>query len=237
MSEQILREACVETQAEIDAAAFAGADRIELCSRLDIGGLTPPLEMAEYALSKKLNVAVMIREAEGFSVSDGIARLKAQMNAFCDTGIDAFVFGFLTLPKPCALSEENAALNVSGEYKKTSGSTQSVKIDIDAVSELCAAAGGRETVFHMAFDELAQDAHFDAIDTLVRLGFTRVLTKGGHGKAEDNIAQLKRLNDYAASKPGFSILCGGGVTDGNYLTIAAKTGIRQFHGRRLAIGT
>jgi copper homeostasis protein len=203
---KLIREACVETREEIDAAAHAGADRIELCARLDLGGLTPEPAMAQYALSRNLSVAAMIRLHDGFSTThDELPVLAAMIHELEPLAISAFVFGFLTEDK---------------------------HPDVKALKYLALSSGLKEKVFHMAFDEIALEEQFSAIDTLSALGFTRILTKGGAGKASDNIEWLARLAEYAEGK--IEILCGGGVTDANYEDIARKTGISQFHGRKLA---
>jgi copper homeostasis protein len=220
MSAQIIREAdtfiresCVETRGEIDGAVRGNADRIELCSRLDLGGLTPPVEMVEYARAQKLNVAAMVRRRAGFIAApedhDG---LKEDIRAMFRAGADGLVFGYVSADGP-DLETLNALLaEVHSEEARY---------------------GKKELVFHMAFDELSEKGQIAAIDTLATLGFTRILTKGGPGRAEDNIVRLKRLNDHAHGK--ITILCGGGVTDDNYKRIATETGITQFHGRRLAV--
>jgi copper homeostasis protein len=203
----------VETRGEIDSAARGNADRIELCSRLDIGGLTPSPDMVEYARAQKLNVAAMIRRRKGFSAgSEAWEDLKEDIRAMIHAGADGLVFGY-----------------VSGDG-----------LDLETLNALLlevhngeSRAGKRDIIFHMAFDELSEPAQFAAVDTLAALGFTRILTKGGAGRAEDNIDRLKRLNYCAQGK--ITILCGGGVTDDNYERIAKETGITQFHGRKLAI--
>lgn len=213
----IIRESCVETRGEIDGAARHGADRIELCSRLDMGGLTPAVQMLRYARAKGLSVAAMIRRRTGFSVSAAdLKALKADIRRLVEAGADALVFGYLcdSAGGPC--------------------------LDIPVLealvreAETCAAGSdARELVFHMAFDEIPESGQFAAIDTLSGMGFTRILTKGGRaGKAEDHLERLKALHDYARGK--ISILCGGGVTEHNYRRIASFTGLTEFHGRRLA---
>jgi copper homeostasis protein len=204
----------VETCEEIDGAARGSADRIELCSRLDKGGFTPSAGMVEYAHARHLRVAAMIRRDAGFSAgrmdwADLIEDIRAMFRA----SAEGLVFGY-----------------VSGG-----------KLDLDTLNALLAEIeteearyGKRELVFHMAFDELPETERFTAIDTLAALGFARILTKGGAGRAEDNLVCLKRLHDYARGK--ITILCGGGVTDDNYRRIARETGITEFHGRRLAAG-
>ncbi|MDR0552213.1 MAG: hypothetical protein LBG72_09430 [Spirochaetaceae bacterium] len=207
----IIREACVETREEIDAAIRGGACRIELCSRLDEGGFTPEPELLDYAVQRSMPVAAMVRRASGFlAKSEDLNILKADIRAMIAGGAQALVFGYITGEPP--------------------------RLDISVLESLAEAAGQSkpELVFHMAFDALPPDAHFAAIDILAGMGFTRILTKGGSGKAEDNLVHLKALNDYAQGK--ITLLCGGSVTDGNYLRIAEVTGITEFHGRKLAAG-
>ena len=208
---QIIREACVETKEDIDCAQKGGADRIELCAALELGGLTPSVEITEYALSKNLKIAAMIRLRSDFSASSqDIETMRGQIrnfqSIFSGRGIEAFVFGFLTSGK---------------------------EIDFSAVKLLLGEIEKRNAVFHMAFDEIPDSKQFSSIDTLAELGFSRILTKGGTGKALNNIERLRALNDYARGK--ITILCGGGVTDENYAELSAKTGITQFHGRKLAV--
>jgi copper homeostasis protein len=86
----------------------------------------------------------------------------------------------------------------------------------------------------MAFDELTDPKK--AIDTLVNLGVTRILTKGGkNGPATNNIAQLKALKEYADGR--IQLIVGGSVTDDNYQTIAKATNIKYYHGRKLAFNS
>jgi copper homeostasis protein len=200
----IIKEACVETKQEIDLAFEKKMDRIELCSHLEVGGLTPSVEMLEYAINKKLNVIAMIRVNDNFQASaDEVLQMKKQINTFCSTKVKGFAFGILTADN---------------------------KIDIKAIQELIKACGDKEKVFHMAFDSLTQDK-LKSIDELAELGINRILTKGGQGKAIDNVDSLKAIYEYSKNK--IEILAGGSVTNENYLEISAKTGIQLFHGRKL----
>jgi copper homeostasis protein len=83
----------------------------------------------------------------------------------------------------------------------------------------------------MAFDEL-QDPKA-GIDTLVELGITRILTKGGKTPAMNNLEQLKALNEYAKGR--IQLIVGGSVAEENYKAIANATKIQRYHGRKLAI--
>jgi copper homeostasis protein len=157
----------------------------------------------------------MVRRRAGFFAARAdIPALKADIRQMAAAGAGGLVFGFLR------------------------GPARSPRLDIAALTALvheagrCAGRfGKKELVFHMAFDEILESEQYAAIDTLSKLGFTRILTKGGRtGKAEDHIDRLKVLADYARGK--MTILCGGGVTDDNYQKIAAA-GLTEFHGRRL----
>jgi copper homeostasis protein len=208
-------EACVETRDEIDGAVRGSARRIELCSRLDVGGFTPTAEMVEYARAQNLNIAAMVRRSEGFTTGpEDRDALKEDIHTLFRAGADGLVFGYLTEP------ERGLDLDT-------------LHVLLQEVRALEPRYGKKDLVFHMAFDELPEAGQIAAIDTLAALGFTRILTKGGPGRAEENTARLKRIHNHAQGK--ITILCGGGVTDNNYKRIAQETGITQFHGRRLAI--
>ncbi|MDR2709280.1 MAG: copper homeostasis protein CutC [Elusimicrobiota bacterium] len=200
---KIIKEACVETCDEIDFAAKNKADRIELCSHLEIGGLTPTLEMIDYAISKKLNIAAMIRVNDNFCAnSDELLQMQKQICDIRDMNICAFVFGLLT--------PEN-------------------KIDFLAMEKLISCCGAKEVVFHMAFDKLNDKV--EALEELAKIGVKRILTKGGEGKAVDNIEMLKRLQRASVGK--IEIMAGGGITSKNWHDIFCKTQITQFHGRKI----
>ncbi|MDR0545962.1 MAG: hypothetical protein LBG49_03535 [Mycoplasmataceae bacterium] len=201
---KLIKEACVETKEEIDNAIKHHTDQIELCSRLDLSGLTPSVELAAYAASKCKRVFVMIRRENNFTINFFMMqKLKRDMKSFANIDVAGYVFGFLT--------KDN-------------------KINEKAVRTLVKLANGKETVFHMAFDELVDQKA--GIDTLVSLGVTRILTKGGNGKACDNIDTLKQLRKYANNR--IQIIAGGSVTDDNCNELAQATGINFFHGRKLA---
>ncbi|MDR0525851.1 MAG: hypothetical protein LBG90_08300 [Spirochaetaceae bacterium] len=202
----IIREKCVETQEEIETAVQYRADRIELCSRLDAGGFTPEIALTKFAVEKGLSVVVMLRHRRDFLISpEEVRLLQKEIRTFRDLGVSGFVFGFLT-------PEGN--------------------LNRPALETLLTEGAGKETVFHMAFDEIPQERQFALLDDLAGLGFTRILTKGGPGKASENPAHLQALDQYAGGK--IALLAGGGVTDANYQGLHEKTGILQFHGRNLA---
>jgi copper homeostasis protein len=86
-------------------------------------------------------------------------------------------------------------------------------------------AGGRPVVFHRAFDATADP--FEALEALIDLGFTRVLTGGHQRRAIDGIDQLRALVERAAGR--IEILPGGSVRADNAAEIVARTGADQIH--------
>jgi copper homeostasis protein len=99
-------------------------------------------------------------------------------------------------------------------------------IDRPRTSALVAQAGRRQTVFHRAFD-LTPDP-FAALETLIDLGVTRVLTSGQQPAAPDGADLIRRLIERAAGR--IEILPGAGVTPANAAALIARTGATQLHG-------
>ena len=105
------------------------------------------------------------------------------------------------------------------------------KVDVENMKKLMNyVPKNKYVVFHMAFD-LIEDKK-EAIDQLAQLEVRRILTKGGNDIAMNNIKSLVALKKYAQEK--IELVIGGKVSDDNYLIINKKTGINQFHGRKLA---
>ncbi len=200
----MLLEVAVESLADARVAAGGGADRLELCSCLDAGGLTPSLG-ALLAIKSALPLAVMMMirpRAGGFCYSrDELDVMSADIDAGLGAGADGFVFGALT---------------------------RDLAVDADACASLLARCGGRPAVFHRAIDLLPDP--LPALDSLIGLGFARVLTSGGGACAAEPAAtaQIQRMLARAAGR--IEILPGGGVRAANAGTLIEQTGCRQVHG-------
>ena len=111
--------------------------------------------------------------------------------------------------------------------------TEDNHIDQDGIEQLLPATQGLPLVFHMAFDHIPLEEQKEALDQLVELGFTRILT---HGSAQnndifENIAHLKELVDHADGR--IEIMIGGGVTADNYQELVEKTGAQAAHGTKI----
>jgi copper homeostasis protein len=187
--------------ADAVAAEQGGAHRIELCAALAVGGLTPSLgTLIEIKAYVRLPVMAMVRpRAGGFCyAAEDLVVMERDAGLLVAHGADGLVFG--------ALTEAGA-------------------IDLDACRRLLHCAGSRQTVFHRAFD-LTPDP-FAALDTLIALGVTRVLTSGQQTRALDGADLLHRLRDHAGGR--IEILSGGGIRADNAREVVSRTGCDQIH--------
>ena len=201
----ILKEACVDSFSEAKRVDSLGANRIELCDNLSVGGTTPSLgtiKMAKELLKADIFPIIRPRGGDFVFSEEEIQIMEADIEACQSLNIEGVVIG--------VLNEDNT-------------------IDEVAIKRLVKAAKDMNVSFHMAFDELTDQK--SALDTLIALGISRVLTKGGAGKAMDNLENLKELVDYADGR--IHILAGGSVTQENYLDIVKATGVREVHGTKI----
>lgn len=203
-------EVCVESQPGVKAAVLAGADRVELCRDLAVGGLTPGPGAIEEALSTaghNLRVHVLVRSRPGdfvYSV-DELDTMVEQVEAARLAGAHGIVVG---------------ALCPDG------------RVDERATATLMAAARPASVTFHRAFDEVRDP--YASYEQLALLGVDRVLTAGGRPSALEGAELLRSLVDRSAGGP--IVLVGGGATAVNAAELVRRTGARELHfsGRRAA---
>ncbi|QIK71301.1 copper homeostasis protein CutC [Propioniciclava coleopterorum] len=201
-TDRIPLEIAVQDAAGALAALAAGADRLELCSALETGGLTPSLGLVERvaaaAAEAGAGLCVLIRARDGDFVydADEVAVMRRDVA--------------LTAAVPGVTGVVVGALTASGG------------VDAPAVRALADAAAGRDVVFHRALDVLADP--LAALDELARLGVTRVLTSGGAPTAPEGLETLRAM---AAHASGLGIVAGGGVTPAAFpaLLDAGVTGL------------
>lgn len=199
--QRILIEACVSSAADALAAAEAGADRIELCSALEVGGLTPSMGLIERVLATlAVPVMVMIRPRVGdFTPSnDEFATMLADIAVMKRAGAAGVVFGLLL--------EDGA-------------------IDIRRTERLVEASEGMQTVFHRAIDFTPDPVAAAAM--LANLGVTRVLTSGGARTALEGAATIRQMVEHTTGR--LDVLPGGGVRAANIIPILQATGCHQVH--------
>lgn len=196
----MILEICVESLAGAEVAAIGGADRIEVCSDLAVGGLTPSIGLVKQCVSLgNPRVMMMIRpHARDFVYdSNDQAIMLNDIQQAKQLGVQGVVFG--ALDKDCQL-------------------------DTEACQRLVDAARPLEVTFHRAFDQVREP--MQAIEELIDLGIDRVLTSGQAETAVGGIAMLKRLVQVATGR--ISIIVAGNVRAENIQQLKA-IGANEFH--------
>ncbi len=194
-------EVCAANLQSAIAAREGGAARIELCSALGVGGITPSPGLIRAAVQHaRIPVCVLIRPREGnFVFSPEEVALMAEDVRFCrENGVAGIVIGALT-------PERN--------------------LDINALETLLAAAGDMERVFHRAFDFVAND-HV-ALEALIAMGFQRILSSGQQASAYEGRHKLAEWIGQAKGR--ITIMPGSGIHAGNIAAICAATRASEFH--------
>lgn len=201
MSATYVLEIAANSLASALAAQEGGASRVELCTALELGGLTPsPGQIALVREKLAIPVYVLIRPRAGdFAYADEEhATMLADVEYCAAAGCDGVVVG---------------ALTADGD------------VDVARCRELVSAAGRLDLTFHRAIDVCRDPA--DALEAVIGLGFKRVLSSGGATSAMEGSANLRRLIEQAAGR--IEIMPGAGIGADNIATLMAATGAREFH--------
>ena len=194
-------EFCIDSIDGAIAAKQFGANRVELCSALNVGGLTPSFGLIKQSAEQGVEVHVMIRHIEGgftYSKADILIMLQ-DIKMAKDAGARGVVFGCLT---------------------------QQNELDFESNIDLIEAAKnlGLEVTFHRAFDFVKNPT--EALTSLINFGVDRILTSGQHDKAINGIENIKTLVKQANGE--IEIMAGSGVNSSNAVELAA-TGIDALH--------
>lgn len=172
-------------------AARAGADRVELCTALAIGGTTPSRALVQAAVATDLPVHVLVRPRPGG-------------------------FDYSAAERAVILDDVRYALD-AGAAGVVVGATRGDAVDEDLVAQARRVAGSAQVAFHRAFDTLTDRRA--VLDVLVGLGVDRVLTAGGATRAPDALAELERLVAHAGGR--IAITAGGGIDPSSAARVAA----------------
>ena len=202
-------EVCVDSTASALAAKRGGADRLELCADLIIGGTTPSLALLRQVKAETgLPVRALLRPRFGDFCYDRyeLARMEESAAELVAAGADGIVTGVLT---------------PEGD------------LDVDALRPIYAAARSAAKMahrpvvctLHRAFD-VCRDP-FAALEAAKALGLTTILTSGQTASASAGSALLQQLVKAAGDE--MEILVGAGVSASNIPALAAQTGARAFH--------
>ena len=193
-------EVCASTFESAINAQLAGADRIELCEQLEVGGLTPSRELLEHVLQKvELPVFVLIRPREGeFNYSSEEFELMIQSIEEVKTiGGHGIVSGVLT-----------------AEHE----------LDIERTQILVEKASPLPFTFHRAFDEIKQP--IKSVQQIKNMGVRRLLSSGQQPTAKRGLQLLNELKEFEDTD--FNILPGGGITPNN-AKLFKSMGFKEIH--------
>jgi len=202
MAQRVLLEICIDSVESALAAQEGGADRVELCSALFEGGLTPSAGLLEVVRERlKIGVAAMIRPRGGdFCYSaDEFAVMERDLVFAKEVGADVIVLGLL---------------NPDGT------------VDRERTRKLIDLARPLQVTFHRAFD-MARDP-YEALDAVLELGVERLLTSGQEKSAVEGMELIAELVRRAGDR--LVVMPGGGITERNLKKVLSFTGAREIHG-------
>jgi copper homeostasis protein len=189
-------EISVETIAGVRIAEAAGADRVELCAGLADGGLTPSAALIEHAVQLTSTTEVHV----------------------------------LIRPRPGDFrysADEIAVMRKDIELARRLGADGVVVGALDGEGAVDAAfieeAEGLQTTFHRAIDVSADSER--ALDQVIELGFTRVLTSGRQPSVLDGAPLIKQF----VERGGIEVMACGGVRVSNALRVLESTGVQDLH--------
>ncbi len=194
-------EICTDSIESVLEAEKGGANRVELCEAIHVGGTTPSFGLMRLAKEKSnIDVFALIRPRAGNFVytEDEMAIMIEDIKAAVSLKIDGLVIGCL----------------------KPDGT-----VDYDNCCRLIEAAKGLPVTFHRAFDVCKKP--FEAMEVIHSMGIKRILTSGQQNKAVNGVDLLYNLQKKAPEN--LKIMAGSGIDESNIQLIAEKTGVTCFH--------
>ena len=203
---KIIKEACVGKLEQAKMAEYYNADRVEICSRLDLDGLTPDRPTIEETISSlSIPVKVMIRpKSDNFIYSDlEIIKMESAIEFCRGIGVNEVVFGML--------NEEN-------------------HIDIDLTQRLAKRAFPMNITFHKAIDYTG-DIMLELKSLCKVKEITSILTSGGEDSAIDGQNMIKDIIHNFS--PRFNIIVAGGISDQNFEMVHNSIDAKEYHGQNI----
>jgi len=201
MTDQITVEVCVDSVASALAAERGGAQRIELCSDLLEGGVTPSLGLLSVVRTKvSIGVHPIIRPRPG---------------DFCYSDAE-----FEIMARDIELAKGEGAHGVVLGILKTNG-----RVDVERTRRLVELAQPLSVTFHRAFDVSAN--LLEAFEDVCATGADRLLTSGGEQECLQGVGTIARL--VQTSQGRIKIMAGGRIGIDNAATIIASTGVSEIH--------
>ena len=206
MNLNFTKEACVDSIGDAINVEKNGADQIELCSRLDLDGLTPSKKLILQTIRKvSIPIKVMIRSRPGnFTYNQNDVNTMLDSIEFCQkNGINEIAFG---------------ALNSNR------------KIDEKILNQIVSKYTGLNITFHKAIDLV--DNQINEIQKLLKFNQIKaVLTSGGHKNAIEGQKNIKKLFEHF--KDEIDIIAAGSITNKNIKKIHKTLGLKIYHGKKI----
>jgi copper homeostasis protein len=201
LNRKYLLEISVESLEAALAAQRGGADRIELCGNLNIGGITPSVELMRTVREQlHIPIFVIIRPRGGdFVYSEAeIAEMQRSIADAKQTEMDGIVLGVLTKDR---------------------------RVDAARTRGLVESANPLPVTFHRAFDDCVDLR--EALEDVIQTGARRILTSGGAKSALEGGTLLAEL--IAAAGNRIIIVPGAGISTSNVARVVKETGASEFH--------
>jgi len=198
----MILEVCIDSYEGALLAQKYGAKRVELCSALTVGGLTPSLAVSQQCSTlEEIEVHAMLRHREGdFVYSDAdLMILQKDLIGLSNANVKGIVFGCLSPANELDLAKNKALV-------------QAAKL-LDL-----------EVTFHRAFDFVNEPQK--VLEQLIELGFDRLLTSGQQPTAIEGITMIQQLVEWADGR--ILIMAGSGVNASNAIQLA-ETGVDALH--------
>ena len=221
-------ETCCTTLEQARSAESRGAGRIELCVDLSVGGVTPPRDLIrDVVASLTIPVNVLIRPSGKRSPVKGPDRTSVMPGSYRASGFSAMDFVYDEDDLQQMISDIEYCRSVGAAGIVVGALTPEGAIDRAAMRRLIAAAGPLPVTFHRAYDVCTADP-FIALDQIIALGCTRLLTSGQAPTAWDGRGVLALLVRRAGRR--LIVMPGCGVKPDNLAALAAITHATEFHG-------
>ena len=225
-----LLEVCCGNLESVDAAVAGGARRIELCSDLEVDGLTPPVEWIREVRKRypSLTVHVLVRSRAGDFVyaPEEVETMAAQVEEALEAGADGIVIGCLTAGGDVDIPAMERLVRTVESYNLAADLLRSDLCHAANDSHFFPGPARRVSItFHRAFDVCKRP--FDALEQIITLECDRILTSGQGPTVVEGSDMLRELRKRADGR--IIILPGGGVTPRNAGRILAMTGCTEIH--------